>query len=126
MRFSAFNFYFPKVVLALRRLARASQLEAHYSNTMADNPISSAEAIEIIHQAINVISGLRQANRDAVAQMQPLVSANRGLQAAVDRLTSEDSAVDAAVAALRDKLSPPVPTEPVPVVDPVDPVTPAA
>lgn len=124
MRTTLLEFFSPNLVRALRGLRRIINHPANYIND--NTPMTTNEAIELIGKAMEVVSDLRKANREAAAAVQPLINENRALQQAVDTLTAADAAVDTALEGLRDKLAAEEPAEPVatePVAEPeADPV----
>ena len=108
MKFYFFSLLFPKIADRLRQI---QVILKQKTKNMSD--YTTDEAISILDSAITALKSMQVTVKEALAQLEPLQSANAELVSVVTGLQEADKAVDAKLAELAKALEPtPTPVEP--------------
>jgi len=125
----AFTIISPRLAKAFVKLGKAvgyNKTQTPLQKIMAS--LTDTEEVSIIEDALKLIDSQKAALEKAIQDLTPLADENLGLREVIRGIEAANAVRDEALIRLRDKISPPAPTEPTdpPVEDPAttEPVTP--
>jgi ABC-type transporter Mla subunit MlaD len=107
MKLSLFSLLFPKIADKLY------QIQIILKQKTKNMPsYTTSEALSVLDSAITALKSMQATVKDALAQLEPLQSANAELVSVVTELQEADKAVDTKLAELAEALNP-TPVDPV-------------